>query len=56
MMNILKDITVRKMVLIILAIFTLIWGIATSLTLNNFSEMENLLTQNTTQKKATRCW
>ncbi len=51
-MNILKDITVGKMVLIILAIFTLIWGIATSLTLNNFSEMENLLTQNTTQKKS----
>lgn len=51
-MKILKDITVRKMLLIILSIFTLIWGVATGLTLKNFSEMQSLL-DNSAEQKAT---
>lgn len=51
-MTILKDITVRKMLLIILTIFTLIWGVATGLTLKNFSEMQFLL-DNSAEQKAT---
>ena len=50
-MKILKNITVRKMLLIILTIFTLIWGIATGLTLKNFSETRILL-ENSEQQKA----
>ncbi|WP_226568528.1 methyl-accepting chemotaxis protein [Mangrovibacter yixingensis] len=49
-MQILKDITVRKMLLIILAVFTLIWGVATTLTLRNFTDVSHLLEQNTEQK------
>lgn len=49
-MQILKDITVRKMLLIILAVFTLIWGVATTLTLRNFTDVSHLLEQNTVQK------
>ncbi|PWW02682.1 methyl-accepting chemotaxis protein [Mangrovibacter plantisponsor] len=49
-MQILKDITVRKMLLIILAVFTLIWGVATTLTLKNFTDVSQLLEQNSVQK------
>lgn len=48
----LKNISIRKMMLIILAVFTLIWAIATALTLQNFSSMESLL-ENSAQQKAT---
>jgi methyl-accepting chemotaxis protein len=51
-MKILRNISIRKMLLIILTIFTLIWGVATGLTLKNFSEMQVLL-DNSTQQKAT---
>lgn len=51
-MTMLKDITIRKMLLIILTIFTLIWGVATGLTLKNFAEMQVLL-DNSAQQKAT---
>ncbi|SCC18651.1 methyl-accepting chemotaxis sensory transducer with TarH sensor [Kosakonia oryzendophytica] len=51
-MKLLKDITIRKMLLIILSIFTLIWGVATGLTLKNFSDTQTLL-ENSSQQKAT---
>ncbi|SFT44425.1 methyl-accepting chemotaxis sensory transducer with TarH sensor [Kosakonia arachidis] len=51
-MKILRDITIRKMVLLILVLFSCIWGIATAMTLFNFANIENLLTQNATQKNA----
>lgn len=51
-MKLLRDITIRKMLLIILSIFTLIWGVATGLTLKNFSDTQILL-ENSSQQKAT---
>jgi len=51
-MKLLKNITIRKMLLIILGIFTLIWGIATGLTLKNFADVQTLL-DNSAQQKAT---
>lgn len=50
-MQILKDITIRKMLLIILALFTLIWGVAATSTLKNFSDINQLLDQTMVQKK-----
>lgn len=49
-MKILKDITLRKMIMSILVAFSLIWGMATFLTFNNFNYIENLLQQNLVQK------
>ncbi|MCL5501199.1 methyl-accepting chemotaxis protein [Escherichia coli] len=51
-MQILRDITIRKMVLLILVLFSIIWGMATLLTFYNFSTIDQLLTQNTSQKNA----
>ncbi|MGY5958018.1 methyl-accepting chemotaxis protein [Kosakonia sp. BK9b] len=51
-MKILRDITIRKMLLIILALFSIIWGMATLLTFHNFSTIEQLLEQNAGQKNA----
>ncbi len=51
-MKILRDITIRKMILLILALFSIIWGIATAMTLFNFATIEQLLAQNTAQKSA----
>ncbi|MBO8134757.1 MULTISPECIES: methyl-accepting chemotaxis protein [Dickeya] len=51
-MNILRHITVRRMMLIILALFTVLWGIASIFTLNSFSSMSNLLNDNMAQKKS----
>ena len=51
-MQILRDITIRKMVLLILVVFSIIWGMATLLTFYNFSTLEQLLTQNSSQKNA----
>ncbi|ORJ51124.1 methyl-accepting chemotaxis protein [Kluyvera intermedia] len=51
-MRILRDITIRKMVLLILVLFSIIWGMATLLTFYNFSTLEQLLTQNSSQKNA----
>ena len=48
----LKNISIRRMMLIILAAFTLIWAIATALTLQNFSTMQSLL-EDSSQQKAT---
>ncbi|MGM3181674.1 methyl-accepting chemotaxis protein [Dickeya oryzae] len=51
-MNILRHITVRKMLLIILTLFTVIWGIASVFTLSSFSDMADLLNDNMSQKKS----
>lgn len=51
-MKILRNITIRKMVLLILMLFSCIWGIATAITLLNFATIEQLLTQNAAQKNA----
>lgn len=51
-MRILRDITIRKMVLLILVLFSIIWGMASLLTFYNFSTLEQLLTQNSSQKNA----
>lgn len=51
-MKMLRDISIRKMLLIILFFFTLIWGLGAGLTLKNFSEMQMLL-ENSSQQKAT---
>lgn len=51
-MKILRDITIRKMVLLILVLFSIIWGMASLLTFYNFSTLEQLLTQNSSQKNA----
>lgn len=51
-MQILRDITIRKMVLLILVVFSIIWGMATLLTFYNFSTIDQLLTQNSSQKNA----
>lgn len=49
-MKILRDITIRKMLLIILTLFSIIWGLATVLTFHNFSTIDQLLSQNAGQK------
>ncbi len=49
-MKILRDITIRKMLLIILSLFSIIWGMATLLTFHNFSSIDDLLAQNAGQK------
>ncbi|WP_179943820.1 Tar ligand binding domain-containing protein, partial [Dickeya poaceiphila] len=51
-MNILRHITVRRMLLIILTLFTVIWGMASIFTLGSFSSMINLLNDNMAQKKS----
>lgn len=51
-MKILRDITIRKMILLILVVFSIIWGMATLLTFYNFSTIDQLLTQNASQKNA----
>lgn len=51
-MRILRDLTIRKMVLLILVLFSIIWGMASLLTFYNFSTLEQLLTQNSSQKNA----
>ncbi|AIR68238.1 methyl-accepting chemotaxis protein [Dickeya fangzhongdai] len=51
-MNILRHITVRRMMLIILTLFTVIWGIASVFTLNSLSSMSDLLNDNMAQKKS----
>ncbi|QWT40554.1 methyl-accepting chemotaxis protein [Dickeya dadantii] len=51
-MNILRHITVRRMLLIILTLFTVIWGITSIFTLNSFSSMSNLLNDSMAQKKS----
>ncbi|MBX9445107.1 methyl-accepting chemotaxis protein [Dickeya chrysanthemi] len=51
-MNILRHITVRRMLLIILTLFTVIWGMASIYTLDSFSSMSNLLNDNMSQKKS----
>ena len=51
-MKILRDITIRKMLLLILAMFTAIWAVAAGLTLNSLSDMQTLL-ENTSQQKST---
>ncbi len=55
-MKLLRDITIRKMLLIILSIFTLIWGVATGLTLKNFSDTQILLENSSQQKQRMLCW
>ncbi|UOO21658.1 methyl-accepting chemotaxis protein [Dickeya dianthicola] len=50
-MNFLKNITIRRMMLIILALFTVIWGITSIYTLNSFSSMNRLLDDSIDQKK-----
>ncbi|ATO32815.1 methyl-accepting chemotaxis protein [Dickeya dianthicola] len=50
-MNFLKNITIRRMMLIILALFTVIWGITSIYTLNSFSSMNRLLDDTIDQKK-----
>ncbi|AYH47903.1 MULTISPECIES: methyl-accepting chemotaxis protein [Dickeya] len=51
-MTFLRNITVRRMMLVILALFTVIWGIASIYTLNSFSSMNNLLDDTIDQKKS----
>ncbi|WP_039056130.1 methyl-accepting chemotaxis protein [Enterobacter sp. Bisph1] len=51
-MKILRDITVRKMLIIILSLFSIIWGMATLLTFHNFSSINELLAQNAGQKSS----
>ena len=51
-MKILRDITIRKMLLLILAMFTAIWAVAAGLTLSSLSDMQTLL-ENTSQQKST---
>ncbi|MGM3160391.1 methyl-accepting chemotaxis protein [Dickeya undicola] len=51
-MTFLRNITVRRMMLVILALFTVIWGIASIYTLNSFSGMNSLLDNTIEQKKS----
>ncbi|PXW45128.1 methyl-accepting chemotaxis sensory transducer with TarH sensor [Erwinia sp. AG740] len=51
-MNILRHITVRKMLLIILTLFTVIWGMASVFTLSSFGDMNDLLNDNMSQKRS----
>lgn len=55
-MNFLKNITVRRMMLIILVLFTLVWGMASSLTLYSLGNVNGLLSDNQDQKKAIPFW
>ncbi|UPT56289.1 methyl-accepting chemotaxis protein [Dickeya zeae] len=48
----LKNITVRRMMLIILALFSLVWGIASSFTLYSLGNVSRLLNDNQDQKKS----
>ncbi|WP_033111816.1 methyl-accepting chemotaxis protein [Dickeya dadantii] len=51
-MNFLKDITVRRMMLIILALFSVVWGMASSFTLYSLGNVNSLLSDNQEQKKS----
>ncbi|WP_038908223.1 methyl-accepting chemotaxis protein [Dickeya oryzae] len=51
-MNILRHITVRRMLLIILTLFTVIWGVVSVYTLNSFGDMNELLNDNMSQKRS----
>ncbi|MBP2846423.1 Tar ligand binding domain-containing protein [Dickeya oryzae] len=51
-MNILRNITVRRMLLIILTLFTVIWGMVSVYTLNSFGDMNDLLNDNMSQKRS----
>ncbi|RNM06920.1 methyl-accepting chemotaxis protein [Dickeya undicola] len=51
-MNFLKNITVRKMMLIILALFTVVWGVAAGFTLYSIDNVNGLLGDNQDQKKS----
>ncbi|MEM0674583.1 MULTISPECIES: methyl-accepting chemotaxis protein [Dickeya] len=51
-MNILRHITVRRMLLIILTLFTVIWGMASVYTLSSFGDMNDLLNDNMSQKRS----
>ena len=51
-MNFLKNITVRRMMLIILALFTVVWGMASSFTLYSLGNVNGLLSDNQDQKKS----
>ncbi len=51
-MQFLKNITVRKMLLIILTLFTVIWGVASIFTLRSLNGMGDLLNDNLSQKKS----
>ncbi|UPT56288.1 methyl-accepting chemotaxis protein [Dickeya zeae] len=51
-MNILRHITVRRMLLIILTLFTVIWGMASVFTLSSFGDMNDLLNDNMSQKRS----
>ncbi|WP_354691010.1 methyl-accepting chemotaxis protein [Phytobacter sp. RSE-02] len=51
-MKILNHITIRKMILIILGLFTLIWSSAAILSVNSFTNMNSLLNENLVQKKS----
>ncbi|WP_107759184.1 methyl-accepting chemotaxis protein [Dickeya sp. Secpp 1600] len=51
-MSFLKNITVRRMMLIILALFTVVWGMASSFTLYSLGNVNGLLSDNQDQKKS----
>ncbi|WP_192456832.1 methyl-accepting chemotaxis protein [Musicola keenii] len=51
-MNVLKDITVRKMLVIILTLFTVIWGAVSIFTMQSFSEVNSLMDDSLAQKKS----
>ncbi|NKI74447.1 methyl-accepting chemotaxis protein, partial [Dickeya sp. CFBP 2040] len=51
-MTFLRNITVRRMMLIILALFTMVWGIASSFTLYSLGNVSGLLSDNQVQKKS----
>ncbi|NMP25951.1 methyl-accepting chemotaxis protein [Rahnella sp. SAP-1] len=53
-MKVLKNISFRKMIMIILTIFSLIWGMTTYLTFNNFNTIDGLLNQTLLQKGSYR--
>ncbi len=52
-MRILKNITIRAMLLIILVGFTLIWGGSAITTIVSLNKIESLLDTNQTEKKIT---
>ncbi|WP_033575601.1 methyl-accepting chemotaxis protein [Dickeya chrysanthemi] len=51
-MNFLINITVRRMMLVILALFTLVWGIASCFTLYSLGNVSRLLGDNQEQKRS----
>lgn len=53
-MKVLKNISFRKMIMIILTVFSLIWGMTTYLTFNNFNTIDGLLNQTLLQKGSYR--